>query len=138
MTNAPASHPDLSPGRHRVGRACTCILHGGTFLLAPTRSGRWTFPGGSGEPHETPAEAAEAAVREAWEETGAHLVRHGDAFPIVSARGDVTACFAATVLRFEPSPEGRPRPWIDPLDHEWRDDDPVQAALPVPRARGLL
>lgn len=38
---------------------------------------------------------------------------------------------------FEPSPEGRPRAWIDPAGHERHADHTIAPALDVQRARGL-
>lgn len=40
------------------------------LLVKDIHSGLWTSPGGMVEPHETPADAA---VREAWEETGIYV-----------------------------------------------------------------
>ena len=103
---------DLSPGLERTGRACACVLHQGKILITAVRGGRWTLPGGGIKPNET---AAGAAVREVWEECGAHVVIEGTGFAVISPHNGVTSSiFLARLLRQEDSPEGRKHAWVAP------------------------
>ena len=127
---------NLSPGLERTGRACGCVLHKGLVLMTAVRGGRWTLPGGGIEPNET---AAGAAVREVWEECGAHVVIEGVAFVVTSPHNGVTSSiFLARLLRQEPSPEGRQHAWVDPTQQPWCDDYQLAPALVVMRERGWL
>lgn len=125
---------NLSPGLERSGRACGCVLHEGLVLMTAVRGGRWTLPGGGIEPGET---AAGAAVREVWEESGAHVVIEGTGFAVMSPHDGVTSqIFLARLLRQEASPEGREHCWIDPTQSPWCDDYQLSSALSVMRERG--
>ena len=135
MNPTPGTYPNLSPGTERTGRACVFVLHDGKVLMTPTRSGRWTLPGGGIEPGES---AAQAAIREAWEECGARVELQGDAIELASPSGAVSLCFLARLVQLEPSPEGRPRLWIDPLDVEWRDDHQIAPTVNHLQERSLL
>ena len=127
---------NLSPGLERTGRACACVLHEGLVLLVAVHGGRWTLPGGGIEPNET---AAGGAVREVWEECGAHVVIEGVAFAVTSPHnGVISQIFLARLLRQEPSPEGRQHAWVDPTGRPWCDDDQLAPALEVMRERGWL
>ena len=127
---------NLSPGLQRTGRACGCVLHDGLVLMTAVRGGRWTLPGGGVEPGET---AAEAAVREVWEECGAHVVIEGTGFSVTSPHNGVTShIFLARFVRQEPSPEGREHAWVDPAQFPWCDDYQLAPALVVMRERGWL
>lgn len=130
-----AWYPNLSPGLRRTGRACACVLHEGQLLMTPTRSGRWTFPGGGIEEGESPAQAA---VREAWEECGARIRLFGEGFALVAPNGEEAVCFLARLVSLEPSPEGRPRLWINPHDQEWQGDHQVGGAMQELRRRGWV
>ncbi len=75
------------------------------LLVKHAEVGAWTTPGGALEPHEVPADAA---VREAWEETGLEVeilrvlaVYGGSEFATTYRNGDAVS-FAMTVF------EGRP------------------------------
>ena len=130
------SGPNLSPGLKRSGRACACVLHEGQVLLVAVEGGRWSLPGGGIEPGET---AAGAAVREAWEEVGAHVVAEGQPFSITSPDyGETSQIVLARLLRQEPSPEGRGHRWVDPTQARWCDDFQLAPALAVMRERGWL
>lgn len=83
------------------------------LLVRHVEGNRWTTPGGMVEPGETPSDAA---VREAWEETGLHVrldrilgVFGGKNFQVTYANGDkvsfVTTVFVATVIDGEPKPD---------------------------------
>ncbi len=105
--------PNLSPGLERTGRACACVLHDGLVLMTAVRGGCWTLPGGGIKPGET---AAAAAVREVWQESGAHVFVEGTGFDVTSPHNGVTSqMFLARFLRQEASPEGREHAWIDPI-----------------------
>lgn len=127
---------NLSPGLARTGRACACVFHAGKVLVVAVRGGRWTLPGGGIEPGES---AAGAAVREAWEECGAHAVAEGEPFEITSPdHGETSQIFLARLLRQEASPEGREHAWVDPTRAPWKDDYQLGPALAVLRARGWV
>lgn len=93
------------------------ILDGrGRVLLARhAETGGWVVPGGSVEPHETPADAV---VREAWEETGLRVeptrvlgVYGGPEFVVTYRNGDAASYlmipFACRVMGGEPRPDGK-------------------------------
>ncbi len=131
---------NLSPGLHRTGRAAACIWHEATVLMVgaegPENAGRWTLPGGGVEPGETPAQAA---VREAWEESGAHVVVSGEGFEVVSPNsGTSSTLFLARLLHLENSPKGRPRLWVNPLELPWTGDYQLVAAVQMLREKRWL
>ena len=127
---------NLSPGLQRTGRACGCVLHGGKVLVTAVRGDRWTLPGGGIEPGET---AAGAAVREVWEECGAHVVVEGTGFAVTSPDyGETSLIFLARLIHQELSPEGRQHAWIDPTRLPWCNDYQLAPALKVMRERGWL
>ena len=131
-----AGPTNLSPGLERTGRACACVLHEGRVLMIGVGGGRWSLPGGGIEPGET---AAGAAVREAWEEAGAHVAVEGTGFAVTSPRsGTASLIFLARLTRQEPSPEGRDCLWVDPTQSPWCDDYQLAPALEVLRERGWL
>ncbi len=87
---------------------------GRVLLARHAETGRWVLPGGSVEPHEEPADAA---VREAWEETGLHVVPTrlagvygGPDFHVTYRNGDevsyLMVLFEARVLAGEARPDG--------------------------------
>src|SRR5262245_43158101 len=87
---------------------------GRILLVQHTPGGNWYLPGGSIEPHETPADAA---VREIWEETGLQValshvigVYGGPEFHVTYANGDevsyVTTVFEASITGGQPRPDG--------------------------------
>ncbi|MFC3831722.1 MULTISPECIES: NUDIX domain-containing protein [Deinococcus] len=119
---------NLSPGLDRVGRACAWIEHEGLVLMTGLEWGGWTLPGGGIHPGETPEQAA---VREAWEEAGAHCEVAGEA---VILHGD-SACVPLRLLSQEPSPEGRPAAWVNPRALPWADDIQIRQVL---AARGRI
>lgn len=126
---------NLSPGLERTGRACVSVVHEGRALLTEAAARRWTLPGGGIEPGETPAQAA---AREAWEETGAHVTVDGEPFEVTSPHNGVTSLiFLARLHRQEPSPEGSEHVWVDPTVSPWCDDYQLAPALAVMRERGL-
>ena len=127
---------NLSPGLECTGKSCGCVVHDGMVLMTAVRGGRWTLPGGGIEPGET---AAEAAVREVWEECGAHVVAEGEPFPVTSPDyGETSQIVLARLLCQEPSPEGRQHAWVDPTQSPWCDDYQLAPALSVMRERGWL
>lgn len=104
--------------------------------MTAVRGGRWTLPGGGIEQGET---AAETAVREVWEEVGAHVFVEGTGFDVTSPHNGVTSqIFLARLLRRELSPEGREHTWVDPTESPWCDDYQLAPALLVMRERGWL
>ncbi|ACO47285.1 NUDIX domain-containing protein [Deinococcus deserti] len=123
---------DLSPSPVRTGRACAWIEQDGRILMAARDCGGWTLPGGGIHPGESPALAA---VREAWEECGAHAEVAGEPVILHSASGIDSLCFPLRLASpaLEPSPEGRPVAWIDPRVLPWADDMQLRQVL---RARG--
>ena len=127
---------NLSPGLERIGRTCACVLHQGKILITAIRGGRWTLPGGGIEPNET---AAGAAVREVWEECGAHVVIEGTGFAVTSPHNGVTSpVFLVRLLYQEASPEGRQYAWVAPAQSPWCDDCQLALALNIMRERGWL
>ncbi|MFC6802126.1 NUDIX hydrolase [Deinococcus caeni] len=118
---------NLSPGLDRVGRACAWIeREDGFVLMTGLEWGGWTLPGGGIHPGETPAQAA---VREAWEEAGAHAEVAGDPFPIVGVSGVESICVPLHLTRLEPSPEGRPVTWVNPRSLPWAEDHQLRQVL---------
>ena len=84
------------------------------LLARHAAGGVWATPGGSGDPHETPADAA---VREVWEETGLSVepvrvlgVHGGPEFEVVYDNGDrvsyLMVVLEARILGGEPRPDG--------------------------------
>jgi 8-oxo-dGTP pyrophosphatase MutT (NUDIX family) len=104
--------------------------------MIAVRGGRWSLPGGGIEPGES---AAQAAVREAWEECGAFVVVEGEPFAVTSPEyGETSLIFLALLERLEPSPEGREQRWVDPTRLPWCEDFQLAPALAVMRERGWL
>jgi len=118
---------NLSPSPVRVGRACAWIeREDGRVLMTGLEWGGWTLPGGGIHPGET---AAQAAVREAWEEAGARCEVTGDPVTLRGASGAEAECFPLRLLELEPSPEGRPVAWVDPRSLPWADDVQLRQVL---------
>jgi 8-oxo-dGTP pyrophosphatase MutT (NUDIX family) len=86
----------------------------------------WTLPGGGVDVHET---LHSAAVREAWEEAGATVEIERELYSYPSWGGHTGYCFAATLVRLEPSPEARATQWIDPLSEAWCEDKQIKRIL---------
>lgn len=121
------SFVNLSPSPTRVGRACAWIERGdGRVLMTGLEWGGWTLPGGGIHPGET---AAQAAVREAWEEAGARCEVAGDPVTLRGASGVDAECFPLRLLTLEPSPEGRPVAWVAPRSLPWADDVQLRQVL---------
>ncbi|MCP2015373.1 putative O-methyltransferase YrrM [Deinococcus sp. HSC-46F16] len=121
------SFVNLSPSPTRVGRACAWIeQEDGRVLMTGLEWGGWTLPGGGVHPGET---AAQAAVREAWEEAGARCEVAGDPVPLRGASGVDAECFPLRLLALEPSPEGRPVAWVNPRSLPWADDVQLRQVL---------
>lgn len=118
------SFTDLSPSPDRVGRVNAWIERDdGRVLMAGLRRGGWTLPGGGIMPGET---VGAAAVREAWEEVGAHCEVVGVPFPLDEDWGE---CVPLRLLSLEPSPEGRPVAWVNPRSLPWADDVQIRQVL---------
>ncbi|HEY6562915.1 MAG TPA: NUDIX domain-containing protein, partial [Pirellulaceae bacterium] len=75
-TRSQENHDHLPMGEPTATRIAVCVIcHEDRFVIGPRPrgvpwAGYWEFPGGKVEPAETPDEAA---VREAFEETGLHV-----------------------------------------------------------------
>ena len=106
----------------------------GRVLLVRHAEGVWTTPGGAIEPLEAPADAA---VREAWEETGldVELIRvlgvyGGPDFVVRYAGGDETSYvmifFEARIRGGRPRPDGE-----ETFELAWFDPDGLDG-VPVP------
>ncbi len=106
---------NLSPGEERIGRACAWIEHEGRVLMAARDTWGWTLPGGGIHPGETPQQAA---VREAWEECGAH----GEVVGVAVRLSEGADCYPVRLRALEPSPEGRPVRWVRPESLWWACD----------------
>lgn len=106
---------NLSPGEDRIGRACAWIEHEGRVLMSARDAWGWTLPGGGIHPGETPQQAA---VREAWEECGAHCEVIGEAVRL----SEGADCYPMRLLGLESSPEGRPVLWVRPETVWWACD----------------
>ncbi|WP_232337785.1 NUDIX domain-containing protein [Deinococcus arboris] len=124
---------NLSADTDRVGRACAWIERDdGAVLMTGLDWGGWTLPGGGVQPGET---SAEAALREAWEETGARCEVRGEPLPLRGAHGEPADCWPLRLLSLDPSPEGRPVAWVNPRALPWADDVQLRQVL---AARGEL
>ncbi|MFC4639052.1 class I SAM-dependent methyltransferase [Deinococcus hohokamensis] len=128
-TRAGAEGPflDLSPSLQRTGRACAWIEEGGQVLMAGRDGGGWTLPGGGIHPGESDAEAA---LREAWEECGAHAEVTGEPLTLRGASGVDALCFPLRLTRpLDPSPEGRPVAWLSSRALPCADDVQLRQVL---------
>ncbi|WP_328774752.1 NUDIX domain-containing protein [Deinococcus aquaedulcis] len=124
---------NLSPGADRVGRACAWIeREDGCVLMVGLAWGGWTLPGGGVHPGES---GAQAAMREAWEEAGAHTEVAGEPVSLTGASGADAECWPLRLLALDPSPEGRPVAWVNPRALPWADDVQLRQVL---AARGEL
>ncbi|CAM3295665.1 NUDIX domain-containing protein [Deinococcus saxicola] len=118
---------NLSPGEDRIGRASAWIeREDGCVLMVGLSRGGWTLPGGGIHPGETPQQAA---VREAWEEAGAHAEASGEPFRIYGAWDEAQECLPLRLLSIDPSPEGRPVIWINPHSLPWAEDVQIRQVL---------
>ena len=128
--------------RERVGSArlllpsVTALLYDddGGLLLVRQRDGEvWSTPGGSMEPDETPADAA---VREAWEETGLLVepqrvlgVYGGPEFVVRYPGGDETQyvmiVFGCEITDGSPHPDGDETVGV----RFWREDEAARLPL---------
>ncbi|CAM4035703.1 NUDIX hydrolase [Deinococcus marmoris] len=107
---------NLSPGEDRIGRASAWIeREDGCVLMVARDSWGWTLPGGGIHPGETPQQAA---VREAWEECGAHCEVVGEAVWL----SEGADCYPMRLLGLEASPEGRPVLWVNAGSLWWACD----------------
>lgn len=118
---------NLSPSEDRRGRASAWIeREDGLVLMVALNRGGWTLPGGGIHPGETPQQAA---VREAWEEAGAHGEVIGEPFRIYGAWDEAQECVPLRLLSLDPSPEGRPVAWVNPRSLPWADDVQLRQVL---------
>lgn len=117
---------NLSPTPERTGRACACIEQGGKVLMTGLEWGGWTLPGGGIDRGESPAEAA---VREAWEEAGAHAEIVGEPFMLWGRSGPDALCFPMRLTRLDPNPEGRPVRWVNLSSLWWASDPQLRQGL---------
>ncbi|MDL2342719.1 NUDIX domain-containing protein [Deinococcus sp. MIMF12] len=118
---------NLSPSEARRGRTSAWIERGdGRVLMVALNRGGWTLPGGGIHPGETPQQAA---VREAWEEAGAHGEVAGEPFRMYGAWDEAQECVPLRLLALEPSPEGRPVAWVNPRSLPWADDVQLRQVL---------
>jgi 8-oxo-dGTP pyrophosphatase MutT (NUDIX family) len=103
--------------------------------------GRWVIPGGGVEPDEQPADAA---VREAWEETGLHVeptrllgVYGGPEGRVTYRNGDqvsyLMVVFEGRVLAGDPRPDG-----VEILELRWVAPPELTALPMAPWMRRLL
>ncbi|CAM3573268.1 NUDIX hydrolase [Deinococcus frigens] len=129
---------NLSPGEDRIGRACAWIEYEGRVLMSARDSWGWTLPGGGIHPNETPQQAA---VREAWEECGAHGEVVGEAVRL----SEGADCYPMRLLGLEASPEGRPVLWVRTNSLWWACDPQLcqmlvagGRAVPPPAVRALM
>lgn len=113
----------MTPDR-RTGRACAWIERADGRVAMTPASGGWTLPGGGIEPGET---AQQAALREAWEETGARCAVAGEGWLLVGEKG--TICVPLRLLTLEPSPEGLPVVWVNPRALPWAADEQLRQVL---------
>lgn len=115
---------NLSPGLERTGRACAWIEREDGFVLMTEARAGWTLPGGGIEPGETPQQAA---LREAWEEVGAHGEVLGESWVLDHGAGSV--CVPMRLSKLEASPEGRRLMWVNPHALPWADDFQLRQIL---------
>lgn len=114
---------DLSPSPDRIGRAAAWIeREDGFVLMTGLEWGGWTLPGGGIHPGET---AAQASVREAWEEAGAHCEVAGEPVTLHGLSGVDAICYPLCLTHLEPSPEGRPVAWVNPRQFWWACDQQI-------------
>ncbi len=73
--------------------------------------------------------AAEAAVRELWEETGTYAEIVGEPFVLRGQSGKDADCFPMRLLRQDASPEGRPVRRDNPRSVWWASDPQLAQAL---------
>jgi 8-oxo-dGTP pyrophosphatase MutT (NUDIX family) len=115
--------------------------HGRVLLGRHAETGRWVIPGGGVEPNEEPADAA---VREAWEETGLHVVPTrllgvygGPECQVTYRNGDevsyLTLVFEARVLAGVPRPDG-----VEILETRWVAPAELAGLPMAPWMRRLL
>lgn len=125
--HSPRPFRNLSPSPERTGRACAWVeREDGYVLMAGLEWGGWTLPGGGIDRGES---AAEAAVRELWEETGAHAEIVGEPFVLRGQSGKDADCFPMRLLRQDASPEGRPVRWVNPRSVWWASDPQLGQCL---------
>jgi len=114
---------------------------GRVLLARHAETGQWVAPGGAVEPDERPADAA---VREAWEETGVHVeltrllgVYGGPEFHVVYRNGDqvsyVMVVFEARPLAGDPRADG-----VETLEVRWVAPAETGAISPAAWVRLLL
>lgn len=94
--------------------------------MAALEWGGWTLPGGGIHPGES---GAQAAVREAWEECGAHVEVIGEPVMLQGRSGIDAACYPMRLRELEPSPEGRPVAWANLRGVLWRADPQLRQVL---------
>lgn len=114
------------------------IERGGKVLLArragAPRAGTWDVVGGFLEPHEHPAEAA---VREALEETALHIRLTGLFAIHIDTYGDEHLYTLNVYYRAE-APEGTPAPTSDVAELRWFGPGEIPAALAFSHEHELL
>ena len=114
---------------------------GRVLLVRHHEGNRWSTPGGMVEPGETPADAA---VREAWEETGAHVelealigVFGGQHYMQTYKNGDrvawVSSAFRARLVGGELRPDGH-----ETLELGWFLEEEIPQLDCKPHARQVI
>jgi 8-oxo-dGTP pyrophosphatase MutT (NUDIX family) len=133
----------LGPDLVRVPSASVLVFdeQGRVLLGRHVETGRWVIPGGAVEPDEEPADAA---VREAWEETGLHVeptrllgVYGGAECRVTYRNGDevsyLVIVFEARVLAGRPQADG-----VELLETRWVAPAEAAGLLMAPWMRRLL